>query len=122
MDRRRSGKKPERPRAHERAPLSPLRPSRRAPQSRRHRTLRGVRPLLVRRAAPRPPAPPRLARRCHVTLTMTTAERQQFLAGLHVGILSVDDPGRGPPTIPVWYSYAPGGSVNVVTGGQSVKA
>jgi hypothetical protein len=57
-----------------------------------------------------------------VTLTMTTAEREQFLAGLHVGILSVDDPGRGPLTIPVWYSYVPGGSVNVVTGGQSVKA
>ena len=25
-------------------------------------------------------------------------------------------------TIPVWYSYVPGGTVNVITGGQSVKA
>lgn len=57
-----------------------------------------------------------------MTLTMTTAEREEFLAGLHVAILGVDDPGRGPLTIPVWYSYAPGGAVNVVTGGQSVKA
>ena len=57
-----------------------------------------------------------------MTLTMTTAEREEFLAGLHVAILGVADPGRGPLTIPVWYSYAPGGTVNVVTGGQSVKA
>jgi nitroimidazol reductase NimA-like FMN-containing flavoprotein (pyridoxamine 5'-phosphate oxidase superfamily) len=57
-----------------------------------------------------------------VTLTMTIAEREEFLAALHVAILSVDDPGRGPLTVPVWYSYAPGGTVNVVTGGQSVKA
>ena len=53
---------------------------------------------------------------------MTTGEREAFLAGLHVAVLSVDDPGRGPLTIPVWYSYAPGGTVSVVTGGQSVKA
>jgi len=57
-----------------------------------------------------------------VTLTMTTAEREEFLAGLHVAVLGVDEPGRGPLIIPVWYSYAPGGTVNVVTGGQSVKA
>jgi nitroimidazol reductase NimA-like FMN-containing flavoprotein (pyridoxamine 5'-phosphate oxidase superfamily) len=57
-----------------------------------------------------------------MTLTMSTAEREGFLAGLHVGVLSVDDPGRAPLTIPVWYSYAPGGTVNLITGGQSVKA
>jgi nitroimidazol reductase NimA-like FMN-containing flavoprotein (pyridoxamine 5'-phosphate oxidase superfamily) len=57
-----------------------------------------------------------------VTLTMTTAEREEFLAGLHVAVLSVDDPGRGPLAVPVWYSYVPGGTVNVVTGGHSVKA
>jgi nitroimidazol reductase NimA-like FMN-containing flavoprotein (pyridoxamine 5'-phosphate oxidase superfamily) len=53
---------------------------------------------------------------------MTTAEREEFLAGLHVAVLSVDDPGRGPLAVPVWYSYVPGGTVNVVTGGHSVKA
>jgi nitroimidazol reductase NimA-like FMN-containing flavoprotein (pyridoxamine 5'-phosphate oxidase superfamily) len=57
-----------------------------------------------------------------MTLTMTTAEREEFLAGLHVAVLSVDDPGRGPLGIPVWYSYAPGGTVNVITGGHSIKA
>ena len=53
---------------------------------------------------------------------MSVAEREDFLAGLHVGVLSVNDPGWGPLAIPVWYSYVPGGMVNVITGGQSVKA
>jgi len=57
-----------------------------------------------------------------MTLTMTVAEREAFLAGPHVGIISVDDPGRGPLSVPVWYAYEPGGLVNVVTGTQSVKA
>jgi nitroimidazol reductase NimA-like FMN-containing flavoprotein (pyridoxamine 5'-phosphate oxidase superfamily) len=57
-----------------------------------------------------------------MTLTMNTAEREAFLTGLHVGVLSVDDPGRGPLTVPVWYAYAPGGTVNVITDGQSMKA
>jgi nitroimidazol reductase NimA-like FMN-containing flavoprotein (pyridoxamine 5'-phosphate oxidase superfamily) len=53
---------------------------------------------------------------------MTRAERESFLADVHVGILSVDDPGRAPLAVPVWYAYAPGGTVDVVTGGHSVKA
>jgi len=53
---------------------------------------------------------------------MTPTEREQFLAGVHVGILSVNDPGRAPLTVPIWYAYRPGGTVDVVTGGQSVKA
>ena len=78
--------------------------------------------MLGGRAAARPPSPPRLARGRRVSLTMSIAEREEFLAGLHVGVLSVDDPGSGPLAIPVWYSYVPGGTVNVITGGQSVKA
>jgi nitroimidazol reductase NimA-like FMN-containing flavoprotein (pyridoxamine 5'-phosphate oxidase superfamily) len=57
-----------------------------------------------------------------VSPTMTRAEREAFLAGVHVGILSVEDPGRGPLTVPVWYSYAPGGTIDIVTGGTSRKA
>ena len=48
---------------------------------------------------------------------MTTPEREAFLAGVHVGVLGVDDPGHGPLTVPVWYSYEPGGTVDVITGG-----
>jgi PPOX class probable F420-dependent enzyme len=54
---------------------------------------------------------------------MTRAEREAFLAGLHVGVLSVADPGgRGPLTIPVWYSYQAGGPVSLATGSGSRKA
>ena len=57
-----------------------------------------------------------------MTSAMTASEREAFLAGVHVGVLSVADPGRGPLTVPVWYAYEPGGTLDVVTGGDSVKA
>ena len=46
---------------------------------------------------------------------MTREERESFLAGIHVGILTVDEPGRGPLSVPVWYLYEPGGEIVVVT-------
>lgn len=52
---------------------------------------------------------------------MTTAEKQNFLADLHVGVIGINEPGRGPLTVPIWYSYKPGGVVQVVTGAQSRK-
>ncbi len=52
---------------------------------------------------------------------MTPAERDIFLAGVHVGILSVDDPGRGPLTVPVWYAYEPAATLDVITGRDSHK-
>jgi nitroimidazol reductase NimA-like FMN-containing flavoprotein (pyridoxamine 5'-phosphate oxidase superfamily) len=56
-----------------------------------------------------------------MSLSMSRAEREEFLAGLHVGVLSVASPdGRGPLTAPVWYTYQPGGTVNVSTGGSQV--
>ena len=53
---------------------------------------------------------------------MTPHERETFLAGVHVGVLSVEDPGRAPLTVPVWYSYEPGGTVDVITDRNSLKA
>ncbi len=58
-----------------------------------------------------------------MTTRMTQAEREEFLAGLHVGVLGVaagDD--RGPLIVPVWYSYRPGGLISVSTGRDSQKA
>jgi PPOX class probable F420-dependent enzyme len=58
-----------------------------------------------------------------VDVSLTAAEREQFLAGLHVGVFSVaDSGGAGPLTVPVWYSYRPGGQVSVITGRDSRKA
>jgi PPOX class probable F420-dependent enzyme len=58
-----------------------------------------------------------------VSTSMSQAEREQFLAEVHVGVLSVaQGDGRGPLTIPVWYSYQPGGLVSVSTGHGTRKA
>jgi nitroimidazol reductase NimA-like FMN-containing flavoprotein (pyridoxamine 5'-phosphate oxidase superfamily) len=53
---------------------------------------------------------------------MTRDEREAFLAGIHVGVLSVDEPGRGPLSVPVWYLYEPGGEIIVVTRPEARKA
>jgi hypothetical protein len=34
---------------------------------------------------------------------MTREEREAFLAGAHVGVLRIDEPGRGLLSVPVWY-------------------
>ena len=57
-----------------------------------------------------------------MSLTMTKQERERFLADLHVGIISIPEEGRGPLTVPIWYSYEPGGELRVVTGRTSRKA
>ncbi len=56
-----------------------------------------------------------------MSYAMSRAEREQFLAQPHVGVLSVVDSGA-PLTVPVWYGYQPGGPVTVITGRDSRKA
>src|SRR5437867_4272645 len=56
-----------------------------------------------------------------MSLAMTRAEREAFLAGTHVGVLTIAEPRRGPLAIPVWYGYEPGGEVRIVTGAGSRK-
>jgi PPOX class probable F420-dependent enzyme len=54
---------------------------------------------------------------------MSRAEREAFLADVHVGVLTVATAeGSGPLATPVWYSYSPGGPLIVTTGGNSQKA
>jgi len=53
---------------------------------------------------------------------MTRSERDAFLAGTHVAIVSIAEEGRGPLTVPVWYSYEPGGEIRFATGPTSRKA
>ena len=58
-----------------------------------------------------------------MSLSMSRAEREEFLAGPHVAVLGVASAdGRGPLTVPVWYTYQPGGTVNVSTGRSTRKA
>jgi nitroimidazol reductase NimA-like FMN-containing flavoprotein (pyridoxamine 5'-phosphate oxidase superfamily) len=56
-----------------------------------------------------------------MSLAMTKQEREAFLADVHVGIISIPETGRGPLTVPVWYSYDPGGELRVVTARTSRK-
>lgn len=57
-----------------------------------------------------------------MSLAMTRNEREAFLADLHIGVVSIPDPERGPLTCPVWYAYEPGGAIEFVTGATSRKA
>ena len=54
---------------------------------------------------------------------MDAAAREEFLAGVHVGVVSavLGAPGRT-LAVPVWYDYRPGGLVTVLTGRGSRKA
>ena len=56
-----------------------------------------------------------------MSLAMSRAEREAFLAGIHVGIVSISEEGRGPLSVPVWYDYTPGGELRFATGEDSRK-
>src|ERR1700683_1692559 len=47
----------------------------------------------------------------------TEPQRQDFLAGKHVAVLSVAaTDGRPPASVPIWYAYTPGGNILVNPG------
>ncbi len=52
---------------------------------------------------------------------MSPAERERFLAGVHVGVLSLNQVKLGPLAAPVWYGYQQGGKLYFVTGRDSRK-
>ena len=55
-------------------------------------------------------------------MALTREEREQFLAEPHVAALSVDgEEGRAPLSVPIWYQYAPGGDIWIMTGLGSRK-
>lgn len=53
---------------------------------------------------------------------LSRAEREEFLAGLHVGVVSMVDGDRGPLTSPVWYTYRTGGDIVFCTRKDTRKA
>jgi hypothetical protein len=53
---------------------------------------------------------------------MSAGEREEFLACVHVGVLSAAVGTAGQTlAVPVWYSYQPGGLLTVLTGRRSVS-
>lgn len=57
-----------------------------------------------------------------MSLAMTPEEREAFLADLHVGVISIEQAGEPPLTVPIWYDYEPGTGVWVITANTSLKA
>ena len=53
--------------------------------------------------------------------SMTQAEKQAFLADVHVGVLALNDGDRGPLMVPMRYDYEPGGELWFLTGPQTRK-
>ena len=56
------------------------------------------------------------------SLKMSLAEREAFLADIHVGVVSIGREDKAPLTVPIWYEYEPGGKVWMITGTSSLKA
>ena len=54
--------------------------------------------------------------------TMSSEERERYLADVHVGVIAVERPDRAPLSVPIWYGYEPGGLVWIITGAESRKA
>ena len=56
------------------------------------------------------------------SLALSKEEREQFLTEPHIAALSVNaGDKRGPLTVPIWYAYAPGGELRLLTGRNSRK-
>ena len=56
-----------------------------------------------------------------MSLAMSNEERETFLADVRIGILSLEEAGRGPLAVPVWYDYEAGGDLWFVTDRDSKK-
>jgi len=54
--------------------------------------------------------------------TMNEDEREEYLSRPHIGVIAIEQSGRGPLAVPVWYGYEPGGDVEVLMGAESKKA
>ncbi|MDA8369301.1 MAG: pyridoxamine 5'-phosphate oxidase family protein [Nocardiopsaceae bacterium] len=60
-----------------------------------------------------------------MSLALDDQERREFLADVHVGVISIARDGdRAPLTVPIWYDYAAAADdvVTVITPRESLKA
>ena len=53
---------------------------------------------------------------------MTTTEREAFVRDVHVAIVAVDEPGRAPLAMPIWYLVDDDGTIVLSMDGSSLKA
>jgi PPOX class probable F420-dependent enzyme len=52
---------------------------------------------------------------------MSEEKREEYLAGLHVGVIAVERADRAPFAVPIWYGYRPGGEVVLWTTAGTLK-
>ena len=57
-----------------------------------------------------------------MSTVMTKAEREAFLKEPRIGVIAVNEPGRGPLAVPTWYDYEPGGNFWFNTHREARKA
>lgn len=55
-------------------------------------------------------------------MTFDQHEAEQFLSEPHVGVFAVEAISGPPAAVPLWYSYAPGAEVLLITAPESRKA
>lgn len=53
---------------------------------------------------------------------MSQIEKQNFLSQPHIGVLALNNPGQGPLTTPLWYTYSAAGEISFIIAGNSRKA
>lgn len=56
-----------------------------------------------------------------MSLSMTREEREEFLMGLHVGVISIEQADAPPMAVPIWYDYDPKIGVWILTSKDSAK-
>jgi nitroimidazol reductase NimA-like FMN-containing flavoprotein (pyridoxamine 5'-phosphate oxidase superfamily) len=54
-------------------------------------------------------------------MKMTKEAREQFLAGVHVGVIAIERTDRAPFAVAIWYVYEPGGEVSIFTTEDNLK-
>ena len=54
-------------------------------------------------------------------MKMTKQAREQFLAGVHVGVIAIERTNRPPFAVAIWYAYEPGGEVSIFTTEDNLK-
>ncbi len=56
-----------------------------------------------------------------MSLAMSREEREAFLAGLHVGVISIEEADAPPLSVPIWYDYTPEIGLWILTEEDSLK-
>lgn len=55
-------------------------------------------------------------------MSLSRDTEQTVLAQPHVAVIAVDEAGRPPLAVPIWYAYEPGGDAWIITERDSLKA